>query len=279
MLPDCFGFPASIPSILAHCGILGFSTQKLSWGSAVGVPFGLGVWEGPDGAGVFAGLNPGSYASAIKGRVDQNEAWAKRIQENGERYGVFADFHYYGVGDVGGAPREEDVVNYLASVDQKDSLFHVELASSNQLFRELTPAEKEKLPRYKGDLLLTQHSAGSLTSEAAMKRWNRKNECLADAAERACVAAAWLGAAEYPKDLLHRSWIQMLGSQMHDMLPGTALPRAYGFAWNDEITALNGFASVFTDATAGIARGLDTQVEGVPIVVVNTLAVERDDPV
>jgi alpha-mannosidase len=30
MLPDCFGFPASLPSILAHCGIKGFSTQKLS---------------------------------------------------------------------------------------------------------------------------------------------------------------------------------------------------------------------------------------------------------
>ena len=30
MLPDCFGFPASLPSILAHCGVKGFSTQKLS---------------------------------------------------------------------------------------------------------------------------------------------------------------------------------------------------------------------------------------------------------
>src|ERR671938_1774921 len=32
MLPDCFGFPASLPSILAHMGIKGFSTQKLSPG-------------------------------------------------------------------------------------------------------------------------------------------------------------------------------------------------------------------------------------------------------
>ena len=30
MLPDCFGFPASLPSILAHAGLKGFSTQKLS---------------------------------------------------------------------------------------------------------------------------------------------------------------------------------------------------------------------------------------------------------
>src|SRR5512146_365295 len=40
MLPDCFGFPASLPSILAHAGIKGFSTQKLSWhsGARVGGP-------------------------------------------------------------------------------------------------------------------------------------------------------------------------------------------------------------------------------------------------
>src|SRR5437870_4259343 len=65
MLPDCFGFPASLPSILAHVGIKGFSTQKLEWGSATdaggpdspektppGTPFNVGIWEGPDGAGV-----------------------------------------------------------------------------------------------------------------------------------------------------------------------------------------------------------------------------------
>ena len=30
MLPDCFGFPASLPAILAHAGVTGFSTQKLN---------------------------------------------------------------------------------------------------------------------------------------------------------------------------------------------------------------------------------------------------------
>ena len=32
MLPDCFGFPASLPGVLAHRGVKGFSTQKLSSG-------------------------------------------------------------------------------------------------------------------------------------------------------------------------------------------------------------------------------------------------------
>ena len=49
MLPDCFGFPAYLPTVWSHCGLKGFSTQKLTWGSAVGIPFNVGVWEGPDG--------------------------------------------------------------------------------------------------------------------------------------------------------------------------------------------------------------------------------------
>src|ERR1700716_1647631 len=78
MLPDCFGFPSSLPTILAHSGVKGFSTQKLVWGSSAnaggpesrektpaGTPFDVGVWVGPDGESVLAGLNPGSYSGGI----------------------------------------------------------------------------------------------------------------------------------------------------------------------------------------------------------------------
>src|SRR5216683_4231664 len=79
MLPDCFGFPSSLPTILAHSGVRGFSTQKLVWGSSAnaggaesrektpeGTPFNVGVWVGPDGESVLAGLNPGSYSGGIE---------------------------------------------------------------------------------------------------------------------------------------------------------------------------------------------------------------------
>ena len=56
MLPDCFGFPASLPTLLTHCGITGFSTQKLTWGSAVGIPFNVGRWTGPDGSFDHCGI-------------------------------------------------------------------------------------------------------------------------------------------------------------------------------------------------------------------------------
>src|SRR5579859_4928789 len=118
MLPDCFGFPASLPSILAHSGIKGFSTQKLTWHSAaevggpgsveetpVGIPFNLGFWQGPDGKGVIAAMNPGSYNGDVRDDLSKSDPtskardyvdWPKRIALNGKASGVFTDYHYYG---------------------------------------------------------------------------------------------------------------------------------------------------------------------------------------
>jgi alpha-mannosidase len=141
MLPDSFGFQACLPSVLAHCGLLGFSTQKLSWGSAVGIPFKIGRWVGPDGKYIIAALDPGPYAGAIEGPVHTNEGWVKRIEENGKKYGVFADFHYYGVGDVGGAPKEEDVKNYVTCAAEKECPIRPFLTSSGQFFKDLSRPE------------------------------------------------------------------------------------------------------------------------------------------
>lgn len=279
MLPDCFGFPASMPSIWAHCGLLGFSTQKLTWGSAVGIPFPIGVWEGPDGAGVIAALDPGPYSGGIKGRVDQNADWLRRVQRNGQLYGVWADYHYYGVGDIGGAPNEADVQNYVASQAAPDRRMDIVLSSSDQLFRDITPKLRERLPRFRGDMLLTEHSAGTLTSQSYMKRWNRKAEQLADAAERAAVAGWWLGQTEYPRKKLKRAWVRLLANQMHDILPGTSIPRAYRYSWNDDVLAQNQFAQVLTGAAGDVASCMDTRVEGTPLLVFNPLAIERSDVV
>src|SRR6266480_21473 len=147
MLPDCFGFPSSLPSILAHAGVTGFSTQKLSSGwqpaphvggpdspeqTPVGIPFNVGVWEGPDGKTVLAALNPLSYGSQVtydlskspppppapdpnlsaqqnQIRTRGQEDWPRRIQINGDLTGIFADYHYVGTGDVGGSPNENSV--------------------------------------------------------------------------------------------------------------------------------------------------------------------------
>lgn len=279
LLPDCFGFQAHIPSILAHCGIKGFSTQKLVWGSAVGIPFNIGNWIGPDGKGVVAALNPTDYGGDIQPRLDTAKYWVDRVMENGKKYGVYADYRYYGTGDVGGAPSEFAIKNGLGSLQNPDSKIHVYLCSSDQFFRDLTEEQRHNLPNYSGDLLLTQHSAGSLTSQAYMKRWNRKNELLAQSAEPLAVAADWLGGISYPYPMLNGAWWLTLQSQMHDMLPGTCIPKAYVYAWNDEVLAQNTFASVLESSAGTVIRAMDTRGDGNALVVYNPTAISREDVV
>jgi len=278
MLPDCFGFPASLPSILAHCGLKGFSTQKLTWGSAVGVPFNVGIWYGPDGQGVVAALNPGDYVSKITGDLTRDEKWIKRVLENGQKYGIYADYMYYGTGDVGGAPDEDSVRNLQLSLkSSQQSEFKVVSSRADEFFLSLTEMQKKRLPAYTGEFLLTNHSAGSITSQAAMKRWNRKNEFLGYSSEAAAVVADWLGGTVYNKEKFNEAWRLVLGAQFHDILPGTSIPRAYEFSWNDEILAANQFSSLLKDSVGAVIRAMDTKVSGLPVVVYNSLVFDRED--
>jgi len=381
MLPDCFGFPASLPTILAHSGVKGFSTQKLVWGSSApgggpeslektpeGTPFNVGIWVGPDGESVLAGLNPGDYSGGIytdlskplpalppnadleelnkklqplQHKVEQAQEseqtlepgqieeyidlqnrqkalakfeqdqelnrhqgdWAARVQWNGKVSGVFTDYHYYGTGDIGGTPDEESVKRLEAIVTKGMASFpliegrlfselsHAEgpavkvgdgpvkviSANAEQMFLGITPGEAAGLPGYTGEMELTNHSAGSLTSQAYQKRWLRKEELLADAAEKASIAAEWLGARPYPIQRLNDAWTLVMGGQFHDIAAGTATPKAYEFAWNDDVIAMNQFAGVLTNATEGVSQVLDTETKGVPIVVFNSLNIARED--
>ncbi len=382
MLPDCFGFPASLPTILAHSGVKGFSTQKLVWGSSAdaggpdskektpeGTPFNVGVWVGPDGETVLAGLNPGSYSGGIETDLSkplpaappnaaledlrmrlhslreklenqerngqqfdqkdiqqyfalhtQEEAfakiqkdreedryqgdWAARVENNGKVSGVFTDYHYYGTGDIGGAPDEDSVKRLEAivthgeaslppegyfsngpkhpewpAVKVGDGPVHVISSTADQMFLNIAPAETARLPRYTGEMELTNHSAGSLTSQAYQKRWLRKEELLADAAEKSSIMAEWLKARPYPLTRLNDAWTLEMGGHFHDIAAGTATPKAYEFAWNDDVIAMNQFAGVLEDASSAVAGGLNTNTKGIPIVVFNPLNIEREDMV
>lgn len=277
MLPDCFGFVATLPSLLNHAGLLGFSTQKLTWRSANGIPFNVGLWEGPDGKSIIAALNATKYAGRVSPRFDRDTTWYIRLKDDINRFGVSFDYRYYGTGDRGGSPREEDAANAVNSLRHSDSRFNVLLSSSDQMYKDITPEIRSKLPTYSGDLLLIEHSAGSLTTQSYMKRANRKNEALAKSAEQAAVIADWLGGASYPAEKLHNSWDLVLGSQFHDILPGTSIPKAYNYAWNDEFIAMNGFSEVLKSSVSAIAHGLNTNVEGKAVVVYNPVMTERED--
>ena len=239
-LPDCFGFGFSFPSIAAHCGLTGFSSQKLiKWMTPAKPPFDVGVWEGPDGGSLLAVLNPEGYGDGIVEDLSRAERWRKRIADLGRNTGCYAGYKYFGIGDRGGAPDEASLEWLGKSLDDPGPL-RILHGRSDRFFRDIAEHE-ERLPRHRGELLLPEHGPGCYTSLGSMKRWNRKNEHLADAAERFSAAASWAEALPYPAQALEQGWLRFLWHQMHDDLTGTSIPQAYRFSWNDEAIATNRF--------------------------------------
>ncbi|MBM4104019.1 MAG: alpha-mannosidase [Planctomycetes bacterium] len=281
MLPDCFGFAYSLPSVLSHCGLRGFSTQKLTWESANGIPFNIGRWVGPDGKWVIAALNAGDYAKSHHDVYATDEKILQRLKDNKEKTGLATDLYYMGGGDKnnadrGGSPQKVSLETLEKCYAAKGPV-KVIAGPSDTMVRAITDEQVKNFPTWEKDLLLIKHSTGVLTSQSYLKKLNRDAELLADAAERAAVSASLITGAAYPADAMNHAWGLTLRNQFHDTLPGTSIPKAYEYAWNDGIVALNQFAGVYADAVGSLARSLNTDVKGVPLVIYNPLSINRED--
>ena len=277
-LPDCFGFGYALPSIMHHANLKGFTTQKLTWGSAYGIPFDLGKWYGVDGNYVYGNTNPGSYVTVLL-KVRDKKFVKEKLADN-EKFDLPMTAIFHGVGDRGGAPKEpsvKTVCNEIAKNDTSD--IEVLSAPADQIFRDIDalPEEtKQKLPVWNNELVMTNHAVGGYTSRAIGKRWNRRNEEIADMAERASVTAMVTNGYNYPQETLTKAWKRVISHQFHDDLPGTSVQRAYRRSWNDYAMSLNQFTNEYEGAVKSIANKLDTSfVKGTPVVVNNPMEYER----
>ncbi|MDR3250301.1 MAG: alpha-mannosidase [Tannerella sp.] len=279
-LPDCFGFGWHLPTVAAHSGLIGFSTQKLQWrknpyfGEKEKMPFKIGLWQGLDGSRIMAVLDAGGYGTTYYyDDVSRN----KRIIDRAEAGPNKTAYVYYGVGDRGGSPTLPSVYSVVEAL-KSDGPAEVISARAGQIYEDYLPFDKHpELPVYDGELLMDVHGVGCYTSQAAMKLFNRRNEQLADAAERASVAAELLGGAVYPAAELRENWQRFLWHQFHDDITGTSIPRAYTFSWNDELIAQTRFADAIETAAGAVSRALNTNVKGIPVVVYNPVANNRRD--
>lgn len=276
-LPDCFGFGYTLPTIASHCGLKGFSTQKLQWRKHPfygdqKLPFIFGMWEGIDGTRIMAVPHAQSYVSKFDSQDLSSNSNIADMGKTGLNHTVY---HYYGVGDRGGSPTITSVEAVEKGVNGNGPV-EIISARSGELFDDYYPFENHpELPVFKGELLMDVHATGCYTSQAAMKRFNRRNEQLADAAERASVAAELLGGASYPEETLRDSWQRFLWHQFHDDMTGTSIPAVYPFSWNDELITQSKFAEITTNATGAVGRALDTRTKGVPVIVYNPVSQQR----
>ncbi len=207
----------------------------------------------------------------------------RKLSSNLRKYGLPFTEVLHGIGDRGGAPRELSVKTVCEDIRKnKVSSVDVIAASTQQVFLDLDalPDEmKNQLPVYNGELVMTDHGVGCYTSRTASKRFNRRCEQLADAAERTSVLAMLLG-TDYPQKRLETAWKTTIAHQFHDDITGTSLECCYKRNWNDYILAMNIFAEEYRASAAALSRYIDTSfVSGVPVLVVNPVQSERIETV
>lgn len=290
MLPDCFGFSYALPSLARHAGIKGFHTAKLGWGAAAydGLPP-FGIWQGVDGSQIYAVYKPGAYDSHEEFNKDltSDAETLKKIQQNYNNYGLAAHVRYVGPrSDHGGglqdkADKEGENTPYWLNynVGKSDGKIQVRLVSPDEFFDYMDQYKNAKYKVWDSELPMRTHGVGAYTSWGLLKRWNRKNELLADAAEKASSLSYWLGTADYPTEALRDAWVRTIWQQHHDGITGTSTLKANEYSYNEYYMANRSFGRQLMNAVGAASQTLDTQVEGIPMVVYNPLSHDRTDVV
>ncbi|GGO05303.1 alpha-mannosidase [Saccharibacillus kuerlensis] len=275
-LPDTFGYCASLPQILKHGGVEYFMTTKLNWNDTNTFPYDLFHWVGIDGTPILSYLNHGVNEHTHP--KDVHEHWQSYRQKDRHPEQMLL----YGHGDGGGGVTRE-MLEYIDRADLMVGQPSSRYGTAAEFFDGIRQAAPD-LPVWRGDLYLELHR-GTYTTHAYNKRANRKAEVLYREAELWNVLAAdangTLSAlqthAGYGEavESLHRGWKLILLNQFHDIIPGSAIMETY-------VTSDSEYDEVFTEGFKGLNIGtkaltdrINTEGEGTPYVVFNSLGWNR----
>ena len=269
-LPDVFGYSAALPQILKRAGVDYFLTQKISWSQINKFPHHSFWWQGIDGSCVLAHMFPeDTYNSPAAPRS------LHKIEANYQDKGVSSHaLMLFGIGDGGGGPGMEHLER-LARIKNLAGLHPVQQEWVVK-FLEKWSAEADRFARWVGELYLERHQ-GTLTTEAANKRYNRKLELALRSWEWAAAWSLFTQGTAYPSERLLDIWREVLLYQFHDILPGSSIKRVY-----DE--CLERYAALLEEVEAGIADNMtqlseyvDTSGLDSPVVVFNPLSWQRSE--
>lgn len=222
-LPDVFGYSGNLPQIIRKSGCDWFLTQKLSWNNFNKFPHHTFRWQGVDGSTVLSHFPPENNYNAF-GNSELRITAMNSFEESGIVDGFIC---LYGIGDGGGGPSEDFVENNLRQRDL-DGCPKVVMGRADEYFKRLAAVEN-KLPMWKGELYFECHR-GTMTSQARIKRGNRKSEQGLTALE---FLSSSLELADYPAKELDELWKNVLLNQFHDILPGSSIHKVYEVAEAD----------------------------------------------
>ncbi len=230
-LPDVFGYAWALPQLIKQAGLKYFMTIKIGWNQYNRLPYDTFLWQGIDGTQILTHFSTvkelgSNYASTYNSMANPQEAlgtWNNFQQKELHNDLLMA----YGFGDGGGGPTLEmlenlEIMNYFPALPQ------VQHSSVKKFFESIEPVLSSKmLPVWNGELYLEYHR-GTYTSQAQMKKNNRKSEFLIHDVEFLASLASTLDKHyQYPKDEINAAWNTICLHQFHDILPGSSIGEVY----------------------------------------------------
>ncbi len=215
-LPDVFGYPASLPQLIAESGGEYFLTQKLSWNDTNKPAHHTFMWEGIDGSAIFTHFPPAdTYNGDFSATQIVQSAVDFKDQDRSSN-----SLYLYGWGDGGGGP-EPDMLESAHRLHSIEGAPQVELGRAADFFVR-AKQEAHDLTTWVGELYFELHR-GTYTSQARTKRLNRRSEQALREAETWSVAVG----SDYPRELFDSTWKRLLINQFHDILPGSSIDWVY----------------------------------------------------
>ncbi|RAK07839.1 alpha-mannosidase [Halanaerobium saccharolyticum] len=221
-LPDTFGFTTSLPQILKKSGINYFATAKIRQNTVNEFPYNAFKWEGLDGSQVLAYFSTQSSTADIEAEKIY-QSW-HNLKEKNE---IKKSYYAYGYGDGGGGATSEMMEN-LSAIRKNPILPEVETGKLESDINNLD-AVADRLPLWNGEIYFERHR-GTYTSQALIKKYNRRLEYLYREAELISSLAELLG-AEIDLSNLESGWKKLLANQFHDILPGSCIKEAVSDAY------------------------------------------------
>jgi alpha-mannosidase len=251
--PDVFGYNNQLPQIVRGAGMTRFLTQKLSWNRFTHPPFHTFAWEGLDGSRVLTHFPPADTYNA-KVTVAELRRNARDYKDHDRsRHSLLV----FGHGDGGGGPTPE-MLETLRRVGDLQGVPRTRLVNADAFFAALEHDVRE-LPVVVGELYFEFHR-GTYTTQAAVKRGNRRCEAALHDAELLAAVAQRTAGFGYPHDELGTLWRLLLLNQFHDVLPGSSIGEVYVEA-REQLGRVEAGAGELAAAAAGaLASGGDGHV-------------------
>lgn len=226
-LPDCFGFNGQLPQIMRGCGIRYFATQKIARalkGCDV-FPYNIFWWEGIDGTRILT-----HFYKKNNARLDPLDVMTRWEEDRVQQENIETFIYPFGFGDGGGGATRE-MAEVALRIRDLEGMPKTRMESPVEFFKRLE--EKGEIREsYKGELYLPWHR-GTLTSQARIKRANRKMEQAIREGEMWNSLGTFINHVDNQKDNLETLWKFLLFNQFHDILPGTSITRVYEDALKD----------------------------------------------